>query len=117
MHLNQAELTQQDKQKYSITGVIDFSTVPGLVRKTAEICKSAGRSVKGASSAALESVALEIDLSEVTESNSAALALILEIAKDARANNITLHFQNLPESLHSIAKAYGIESEIRELCK
>lgn len=111
MHLNQAELIQRDQQKYSITGVIDFSTVPVLVRKTAEICKSAGRSVKGSSPAALE-----IDLSEVTKSNSAALALILEIAKDAQANNITLHFQNLPESLHSIAKAYGIESEIRELC-
>ena len=108
MHLNQAEFTQQDQQKYNITGVVDFSTVPDLMGKAMDICKSAGQSSQ---------TELEIDLSEVTQSNSAALALILEIAKDARTNNITLHFQNLPESLLSIAKAYGIESEIRELCK
>ncbi|MBE9564580.1 MAG: STAS domain-containing protein [Proteobacteria bacterium] len=108
MHLNQAEFIQQDQQNYSIAGMVDFTTVPGLMVKAMDICKSLKKS---------SSSELDIDLSKVTESNSAALALILEIAKDARANNITLRFQNLPESLLSISKAYGIENEIRELCK
>lgn len=108
MHLNQAEFTQQDQQSYKIAGTIDFATVPELMLKATDICKSLKKSSYSE---------LDIDLSKVTESNSAALALILEIAKDARANNITLRFQNLPESLLSISKAYGIETEIRELCK
>ena len=108
MHLSQADITQQDQKKYSITGVIDFSTVPSLMRKVAAIYKS------GKQSSLTE---LDINLSQVTECNSAGLALILEMAKDARANNITLHLEKIPESLLSIAKAYGIESEIREFCK
>ena len=108
MHLSQAELTQQDQKKYSISGVVDFSTVPVLMRKATDIYKTDN------SSSISE---LEIDLSQVTACNSAGLALILEMIKDARANNITLNFEKLPESLLSIAKAYGIENEIREFCK
>ena len=108
MHLSQAEITQQDQKKYSITGAVDFSTVPDLMRKVADIYKSHKPSSHSE---------IEVDLSKVTECNSAGLALILEMAKDARTNNITLHFDNLPESLLTIARAYGVENEIRELCK
>ena len=108
MNLSQADITQQDQKRYSITGVIDFSTVPDLMSKVAAIYKA------GKQSSLSE---LDIDLSQVTECNSAGLALILEMAKDARANNITLHLAKIPESLLSIARAYGIESEIREFCK
>lgn len=108
MHLSQADITQQDQKRYSITGVVDFSTVPSLMSKVVAIYKI------GKQSSFME---LDIDLSQVTACNSAGLALILEMAKDARANNITLQLEKIPESLLSIARAYGIESEIREFCK
>ncbi len=56
-------------------------------------------------------------MSQVTDCNSAGLALMLEIVKHARAKKIELHFENLPDNLLIIAKAYDVESEIRELCE
>ena len=40
---------------------------------------------------------------------------MLEIVKQAKANNIAVKFINLPDTLLTIAKAYGVESEIRDI--
>jgi len=105
---SQAEITQQNPQQYLVSGVVDFSTAPDLLRRSLVLFGEA----KGS-----ENRQLMIDLSSVEECNSAALALILEMAKSARQKNIEAHFENLPASLLTIAKAYGVENEIRELCK
>jgi phospholipid transport system transporter-binding protein len=49
-----------------------------------------------------------IDLGEVTEMDSAALALCLAWLRDARAAGRSLAFANLPESLQTIARLYGV---------
>ncbi len=108
MQLAQAEITQQNKQKYLISGTLDFSTVPGLMRQMAGFFKSYKQASKET---------IVVDLSQVTDCNSAGLALILEMAKDIPSINIDLHFENLPDTLLTIAKSYGVENEIRELCK
>jgi len=108
VQLTRAEITQQNKQKYLISGTVDFSTVPDLMQRATDFFKSTKLS-------AAEKVV--IDMSQITDCNSAGLALMLEIIKNARANNIELHFENLPDNLLRIAKAYGIEIEIRELCE
>lgn len=105
MQLTQAELTQQNQQKYSISGALDFSTVPELMKRAAVYFQSHKPS---------ELTKVEVDLSQVTACNSAGLALMLEMVKDARNKGLDLHFKNLPEALLTIAKAYGVESEIRE---
>ena len=112
MQLGQAEITQQNKQKYLISGTVDFSTVPDLMQTAKGFLTSAGNAVTA--QAAAESVS--IDLSKITDCNSAGLALMLEMVKLARSNNIELHFENLPEALLTIAKAYGVENEIRDIC-
>lgn len=108
MQSSQAEITQQNSQQYLVSGVVDFSTAPDLLRRSLVLFSEAMN---------LENRQLTIDLSSVKECNSAALALILEMAKSARQKNIEAHFENLPASLLTIAKAYGVENEIRELCK
>ena len=108
MQLSHAEITQQNQQKYLISGVVDFSTVPDLLRQASVFLKANETSEKGQ---------IAIDLSQVTECNSAALALILEIVKTDRQKKIKLKFENLPAAVLTIAKAYGVENEIRELCK
>ena len=113
MQLAQAEITQQNKQKYLISGTVDFSTVPGLMRQMAGFFKSYKQVAAG--QGVTEKV--RVDLSQITDCNSVGLALMLEMAKDARSNNIELHFENLPGTLLTIAKAYGVENEIRELCE
>jgi phospholipid transport system transporter-binding protein len=113
MQLSQAEITQLDKQQYTISGAVDFSTVPGLMQRAVDFLKSYKKSA--ASQSDMNQV--KIDLAPVTDCNSAGLALLLEIFKQAHLNNINVHFENLPETLLTIAKAYGVESEIRKICK
>jgi phospholipid transport system transporter-binding protein len=50
-----------------------------------------------------------VDLGEVTELDSAALALILAWLRDARAAKRELAFTNLPQSLQTLARLYGVE--------
>ena len=108
MQLSQAEITQQNRQKFLISGTVDFSTVPDLMKQASGFLQAYKQS---------ESAKIEIDLSKITNCNSAALALMLEMVKQARPNNIAIHFKNLPEALLTIAKAYGVESEIRDICQ
>jgi len=50
-----------------------------------------------------------VDLGEVTEMDSALLALLLAWLRDARASERKLVFANLPESLRTIAQLYGVD--------
>ena len=104
MQLSQAEITQQNQQQYLVTGTVDFTTAPELMRQAKSYFKTY--------QAAAE---VKIDLSAIVACNSAGLALMLEIVKDAKTNNITVKFINLPDTLLTIAKAYGVESEIRDI--
>ena len=108
MQKSQAEITQQNKQKYLISGTVDFSTVPDLLRKASGFISASN---------AAENKPVTIDLSQVNDCNSAALALMLEVLKTAEQKNIALYFDNLPATISTIARAYGIENEIREYCR
>jgi len=50
-----------------------------------------------------------IDLGEVSEMDSALLALLLAWLREARLREHTLVFTNLPESLRTIARLYGVD--------
>ena len=113
MQLARAEITQQNKQRYLISGTVDFSTAPDLIRQSISFFKT----YKAVETAQHITEQVAVDLSQVTGCNSAGLALMLEMVKDARSNNIELHFENLPDTLVTIAKAYGVEAEIRDICR
>ena len=51
-----------------------------------------------------------VDFGEVTEMDSAALALCLAWLRDAKAAGGSITFSNLPESLQTIARLYGVHS-------
>jgi phospholipid transport system transporter-binding protein len=51
-----------------------------------------------------------VDLGEINEMDSSLLALMLAWMRDARARGGELVFVNLPESLKTIARLYGVES-------
>ena len=113
MQISQAVMTDQGQQKYLISGIVDFSTVPDLLRQSSVFF--AAVKVSGAGSS--DSVQITIDLAKIEECNSAALALMLEIVKSAQLKKLEVHFENLPATLSTIAKAYGVENEIRDLCR
>ena len=51
-----------------------------------------------------------VDLGEVSEMDSALLALLLAWLRDAKARGNAVVFANLPESLRTIAKLYGVDA-------
>ena len=112
MQLNQAEIIQQNQQKYLVSGAVDFLTLPGLMQRATEFFKVFKKSASTNGNANADA-SITMDLSKITVCNSAGLALILEMVKQAGHHNIDLHFENLPENLITIAKAYGVENEIR----
>jgi phospholipid transport system transporter-binding protein len=52
----------------------------------------------------------EVDLGEVTEMDSALLALLLAWLREAREGQREIAFANLPESLQTIARLYGVDN-------
>jgi phospholipid transport system transporter-binding protein len=50
-----------------------------------------------------------VDLGEVSEMDSALLALLLAWLRDARQHERPLAFAHLPESLRTIARLYGVD--------
>lgn len=53
---------------------------------------------------------LDLDFSEVSTVDSAALALILELHREARMQGQALTLQQLPAELASLARLYGVSS-------
>ena len=50
-----------------------------------------------------------VDLAEVTELDSALLALLLSWLREAKSRNRELAFANLPPALSTIARLYGVD--------
>ena len=64
--------------------------------------------VLGEGSAAIDAGARTVDLGEVGELDSSALALLLAWLREAKRRNLSLVFENLPEGLTTIARLYGV---------
>ena len=110
MNPGQAEITQQSQQQYTISGAVNFTTAPDLVRRALSFFKK-----DKASQDQVKQGQVKVDLSKVTECNSVGLALMFEMAKSAQSKNIELRFENLPDTLLTIAKAYGVEAEVKNI--
>jgi phospholipid transport system transporter-binding protein len=57
----------------------------------------------------LEEGARTVDLAEVTEMDSSLIAAMLAWLREAKAGRRELSFANLPESLRTIARLYGVD--------
>ena len=117
MHSSQAEITQQSQQKYLISGVIDFNTAAELMQRATGFFNVNKLSDKKGPDEKRPDEKAQVDMSKVTECNSAGLALMFEMVKHARAKKIELQFENLPEALLTIAKAYGVEAEVKNISR
>ena len=58
--------------------------------------------------AAIGEGARTVDLAQVAELDSSALALLLAWLREAKRRNLSLVFENLPEGLTTIARLYGV---------
>jgi phospholipid transport system transporter-binding protein len=62
----------------------------------------------GEGSAAIGEGVRSVDLAEVGELDSSALALLLAWLREAKRRNVSLEFANLPQGLTTIARLYGV---------
>lgn len=57
--------------------------------------------------------ALAVDLAKVEAVDSAAVSLLLSWLRRAQRDNVDLHFVNVPASLLSLARVYGVDGVLR----
>ena len=55
---------------------------------------------------------VHIDLADISHSNSAGLALLLEWMKKAQQKGLQIKYHNVPEQLWVIARAYGVDRDL-----
>lgn len=91
-----AELQQQDGL-LKLVGALDFHSVADLL---------------GADASWLNGDEIAIDLAEITQTNSAGLALLLEWMKMAQQKGFQIKYHSVPEQLLVIARAYGVDQDL-----
>ncbi len=92
--MNQATLSRSGDGRLTISGEFGFATASSLLTQGAKLVN--------------QGQDLTIDLSGVTSSDSAGLALMLEWMDQFRAAGQQLHFLNVPESLLEIARVSNL---------
>jgi phospholipid transport system transporter-binding protein len=85
----------QAGERSRLSGALHFTTVGPLLEQ-GQVAINDGR-------AAL------IDLSSVSESDSAGLALLIEYLSIAKQANRALHYENIPEQLQELARLSEVE--------
>jgi len=91
--------SQASEGEVKIEGKLDLTTVATLKKQTSGLFNGVSE--------------IQFDLSAVSQSNSAALALLLEWLKMAQQHQVSLSFRNFPEHLRELARVYGIEQDLK----
>jgi len=92
----QPKITKQNQGEYAIEGEINKHTVPGISKELLALIPS----VEGAN--------ITFDLSQVSRSDSAGVALLVEIMQLTKTANLSLHLSNLPQQMQDIAGVSGL---------
>ena len=80
-----------------LDGALGIETVPGVLRDASIACREGVRVV---------------DLGGVSDVDSAALALALELIREAGAEGRKLAFANLPDAMEKLARLYAVSDLI-----
>ncbi|MDT8452753.1 MAG: STAS domain-containing protein [Gammaproteobacteria bacterium] len=86
------------KNSVRISGVLNFETVPVLMKQAEQLFGELDK--------------VSVDLAEVSDSNSAGLAMLVEMQRIIKMQKKSIDFKNLPEQITIIAAAYGIDTEL-----
>lgn len=93
--MNEAQFEQQGAGGCRLSGPLTFDTVPQLLQQGRQLFAN-GRAV-------------ELDLSRVERSDSAGLALLVSLVRQARQQGGAITFLNVPEQLRGLASVGGVE--------
>lgn len=93
-----ADISAAGDRRFRIEGVLDFDTVPRLMKQARQLFSAAD--------------SIHVDFAGVTGCNSAGLALLLEMAREMKQRNKSIQFHNMPEHVKDFAEAYDVADEL-----
>jgi phospholipid transport system transporter-binding protein len=88
---------RREGERMMLSGAVNLGNVAGLLEEGRRHVEEGVRTV---------------DLGEVTEMDSALLALLLAWLREAKARSQRLEFTRLPDALRTIARLYGVDGLI-----
>jgi len=91
---------KDEKGRFLVSGTLSFDTVPDLMIQAKRLFASVDTVV--------------VDLSGVGSCNSAGLAVVLEMARLMRKQHKTICFREIPEQIHTFARAYSVDKELTQ---
>lgn len=83
----------------AIIGELNHQTVPALLKSSGTLFDT-GNGQRGD---------LDIDLTAVSRSDSAGVALLIEWLRRAKKSQRQIRFNNMPKQMHEIAKVTGVD--------
>jgi len=101
----QAEISLQDDEYLLLQGRLDFVSVPVLLSNVKKLLKQSL-----SHRPAQEYV--EIDLANITQSNSAGIAFLLELNRLCHVANKRLRIKNMSEQMQVIARVHGVDKTL-----
>ncbi len=97
-HRPRAQIQRQDTRSYCVHGAMTFDSVIDLWRQSADMFS--GETV------------LRIDLAQVTHTDSAGLALLVEWMREASRRGARIDFLHLPAQMLALADAANLEQAL-----
>ena len=91
----QVTIKKQEPGIYAVEGELNMQSVPVISKKMFELMHA-------------EKESFTLDLSSVSRSDSAGVALLVETMQLAKTNNLTLSLSNLPQQMQDIAGVSGL---------
>ena len=93
---------EQSKGQIKLIGQLNFESVAQLLNQR-RVSFDTAHSENGE---------IAVDLSEISQFNSASLTLLLDWMKKAQQNELQIKYHSAPKQLMVIAQAYGIDHEL-----
>lgn len=90
------KINKKQSGLYAIDGELNIQTVPGVSKQLPELI------------AGLKEESLTFDLASVSRSDSAGVALLIELMQLAKMANLKLNFSHLPQQMKDIAGVSGL---------
>lgn len=92
---DKARIERRGEGEFQLCGELNFANVPTLLREGGNLFDGQGQ--------------ITLDLKEVTRSDSAGLALLVEWARQARERGTKLIFHNISPQMLAIAQVSGLD--------
>ena len=92
---DKARIERRAEGSFHLCGELNFTTVPALLREGANLFDGQGP--------------VTLDLKEISRSDSAGLALLVEWTRQARERGATLSFRNISPQMLAIAQVSGLD--------